>query len=132
MKVTPVRSKRTADRRWPASVRCRHSSTSRTQAPASLPSSWNVNHSRLSCTVIRSMAHVLTRSLKSEGRASEANFAAAPRKVGISSELRIRWGEASWGEAAEVPPAESHPGGTAATRRALRGPGDAELFHLLL
>ena len=31
-----------------------------------------------------------------------------------------------------MPLAECHPGGTAATRRALLGPGDAEFFHLLL
>src|SRR5260221_12888414 len=36
------------------------------------------------------------------------------------------------GEEGEVPPAECHLGGTAATRRALLGTGDAELFHLLL
>ena len=36
------------------------------------------------------------------------------------------------GKEGEVPPAECHPGGTAATRQALLGPGDAELFHLLL
>src|SRR5258708_1135056 len=36
------------------------------------------------------------------------------------------------GKGGEVPPAECHPGGTAATRRALLGPRDAELFHLLL
>ena len=31
-----------------------------------------------------------------------------------------------------VPPAECHLGGTAAARGALIGPGDTELFHLLL
>lgn len=31
-----------------------------------------------------------------------------------------------------MPPAKCHPGGTAAARRVLLGPGDAEFFHLLL
>src|SRR5439155_19647547 len=61
----PTRSKRTDGRR-PASARCRHSSTSLTQAPASLPSSWKVRDARLSWTVIRSIAHTLSCSLESK------------------------------------------------------------------
>src|SRR5260370_14918122 len=41
-------------------------------------------------------------------------------------------GRKARGRGGEVPPAVCPPGGTAATRRALLGPGDAELFHLLL
>src|SRR5438093_7839561 len=46
--------------------------------------------------------------------------------------LADRTGGADIREGGKVPPAECRPGGTAATRRALLGPGDVELFHLLL
>src|ERR1700720_2983015 len=50
----------------------------------------------------------------------------------MNSELRIGWVETIWRKEGEVPPAECHPSGTFAARRALIGPGDAELGHLLL
>src|SRR5260370_10908334 len=57
MTVTPTRSKRTTGRRRPASVRCRHCSSSTNQGPDSLPSSWKVSDSGPSWTVIRSIVH---------------------------------------------------------------------------
>ncbi len=64
IKVTSVKSKRTADFGRVARVLCQQFSNSRTQLPASLPSSWNVKDPGSSRTVIRSITSPPRRSFR--------------------------------------------------------------------